>query len=118
MLKPVNWTDTELDHPIPLLHRNKVTGEQMLMARVHLEKGCHVALHQHDSEQIAFVMSGRVKWTVGAEGSPERTEFEMTGGQVLCIPGGVPHGVDALEDTFIIDVLSPVCAMGVDSQKD
>jgi quercetin dioxygenase-like cupin family protein len=42
----------------------------------------------------------------------------MRGGEVLQIPGNVWHGVSALEDTYIIDILSPPAAMGVDSQLD
>lgn len=85
----------------------------MLFAMINLDKGCVVAVHSHASEQIAYVISGRVKWTLG----PERTEVEVTGGHVVRLPGDYPHGVEALEDTVILDVLSPVGAMGVDSQK-
>jgi quercetin dioxygenase-like cupin family protein len=92
-------------------------GDQMLLARVRLEKGCEVALHRHDSEQMAVVLSGHVVWTVGAEGEPNRRQVEMRGGEVLQIPGNVWHGLTAIEDTIIIDILSPPTAMGVDSQK-
>ncbi|MEA2554578.1 MAG: hypothetical protein QOJ65_2754 [Fimbriimonadaceae bacterium] len=94
-----------------------ITGEKMMVARVHLEKGCHVATHFHESEQIAIVVSGRVRWGLGGEGTPERREVEMRGGEVMLLPSNVPHSVDALEDTEIIDVLSPVGPMGVDSQR-
>lgn len=112
-----SWGEVEADNPVPLLQRQKILGEQMLLARVQLEKGCHVALHSHESEQIAIVVSGKVRWTLGAEGSPERRELEMVGGQVLRLPSNFPHGVDALEDTLIMDVLAPPGAMGVDSQR-
>lgn len=85
----------------------------MLVAHVHLVKGCHVAFHQHESEQIAMVLSGRVRWFFG----DGRADLEMVGGEVLVLPSNVPHGVDALEDTEIIDLLSPIGPMGVDSQK-
>lgn len=110
------WDEIEADHPIPLLHRKLVTGEQILVAMVSLEKGCHVALHHHVSEQIAYVMSGRVRWSLGMPGTAERREFEMTGGEVLHLPSNLPHEVFALEDTTILDMLSPPGPMGVDSQ--
>ena len=110
------WTDVEADHPVPLLHRRLVKGEKALVAMVHLEPGCKVDLHHHESEQIAYVISGRVRWGVGNPGSPERSEFEMTGGEVLHLPSNLPHEVLALEDTRILDVLAPVGPMGVDSQ--
>lgn len=107
------WDNVQSDHPVPLLTRRKIEGDNMLFAMVNLEKGCIVAVHSHASEQIAFVISGRAKWLLG----PEQTEVEVTGGQVVRLPGGYPHGVEALEDTVILDVLSPVGAMGVDAQK-
>lgn len=112
------WPEIDEDHPIEFLYRRMIKGEKMLVARVRLEKGCKVATHFHDSEQIAIVLSGRVRWGLGAEGSPERRELEMKGGEVMLLPSNVPHSVDALEDTEIIDVLSPVGLMGVDRQAD
>jgi quercetin dioxygenase-like cupin family protein len=110
------WSDIVEDHPIPLLHRKKIEGEQMLVARVRLDKGCHVEVHNHVSEQIAMIQSGHVRWTIGAEGSPDRYTREMVGGEVLHLPSNLPHCIDALEDTEIIDVLSPPGLMGVDRQ--
>ncbi|MEZ0326565.1 MAG: cupin domain-containing protein [Fimbriimonas sp.] len=113
---PHQWDTVPLDNPIPLLTRWKVQGDQMLLARVRLEKDCVVALHQHESEQMAVVLSGHVRWTVGAEGEPNRREFEMKGGEVLQLPSNVWHGLTALEDTIIVDILSPAAPMGVDRQ--
>jgi quercetin dioxygenase-like cupin family protein len=111
-----SWPEVAEDNPIQLLRRRRIAGEKMLVARVFLEKGCQVATHNHESEQIAIVMSGHVRWGIGVEGSPERREIEMRGGEVMLLPSNVFHSVDALEDTEIIDVLSPPGAMGIDSQ--
>jgi quercetin dioxygenase-like cupin family protein len=115
--KAYRWSEVEEDNPIALLTRRKVLGEQMLLAKVHLAKGCHVALHSHVSEQMAIIVAGHVRWTLGADGDPGQYQLEMKGGEVLHLPSSLWHGVDALEDTDIIDVLSPPGAMGVDSQK-
>ena len=112
------WVNVPMDSPVPLLDRQKVMGDKMLMAMVHLAKGCHVAVHHHDSEQFAFVMSGRVKWTLGEEGTPDRREVEVSGGNLVRLPSNFPHGVDALEDTVILDVLAPAGPMGVDSHTE
>ncbi|MFM9874348.1 MAG: cupin domain-containing protein [Fimbriimonadaceae bacterium] len=105
--------DAEFDHPIPLLDRWKVTGEQMLVAKVVLHPGCEVAVHHHVSEQMAVILSGKVKWILGEE----RREVVVEGGTILHLPSNFPHGVVAIEETHIIDILSPVGAMGVDGQK-
>jgi len=108
------WTEIAEDNPISLLTRRKVTGEQMLLAKVHLAKGCKVAMHSHESEQMAIILSGHVRWTLGGD-SPR--EQEMKGGELIHLPSNVPHGVEALEDTEVLDVLSPVGPMGVDSHS-
>lgn len=110
------WRDIEADNPIPLLHRQMIRGDQMLAAMVRLEAGCKVALHHHLSEQIAYVISGRVRWGIGDLGSSDRREFEMVGGDVLRLPSHLPHEVEALEETTILDILAPPGPMGVDSQ--
>jgi len=112
-----NWDDASEDNPIALLTRRMIKGEKMLVARINLAKGCHVARHHHDSEQIAIHISGEVLWRVGEPGSPEYREVTMRGGDVMVLPSNVPHSVDTIEDTVIIDALSPIGPMGVDSQK-
>lgn len=107
------WSEVEEDNPIALLYRRRVWGEKMLVAKVLLQKGCHVARHRHPSEQMSVTLSGRLLWTLGED----RRQVEITQGQMLHIPGDVPHEVVALEDSEVIDVLSPPAAMGVDSQS-
>jgi quercetin dioxygenase-like cupin family protein len=107
----------ESDNPIALLTRRRLYGDRMLWAHVCLEEGCEVATHQHDNEQIAFVITGKVRWLLGEPGSADYSETITEGGTVVHLPGGFPHGVIALEDTVILDVLSPPGEMGVDHQS-
>ncbi len=86
-----------------------------MLARVKLAKGCHVALHSHENEQFAYVISGLVRWRLGEDG-PAQKIFEMSAGEVLHLPSNLAHSVDALEDTLILDILSPPGAMGIDKQ--
>ncbi len=73
-----------------------------------------VAVHEHESEQMAVVVSGRVRWTIGED----RIEVEMGGGEVLQLPSWVWHGVTALEDTIFFDILSPPGPRGIDANSD
>lgn len=109
-------SNVQEDSPVPLLFRRKVSGERILLAHIRLEKGCHVALHSHENEQVAYVVSGRMKWVLGAPGTPEHREVIVEGGTVLHLPSNFPHGADALEDTLIVDLLSPPGDMGIDKQ--
>lgn len=113
-LYPISSIEQEL--PIANLGLRRVKGEKMLVAEASLSKGCHVAPHHHESEQFAVVLSGKVKWTFGEPGGEQYEEI-VEGGTIVHLPSNVWHGVDAIEDTYIIDILSPPSAMGVDSQK-
>jgi quercetin dioxygenase-like cupin family protein len=42
---------------------------------------------RHEAEELCYVLSGRGRLTVGAKA------VEVTAGQALYIPAGVPHGV-------------------------
>ncbi len=104
----IEWSELPIDKPIPLLDRKRINGEQMMIAQVTLYKGCHVETHAHENEQFAWVMSGLVRFGLGAEGSAERRDVTLQGGQILHLPSNVPHSADALEDTVIVDLFSPV----------
>jgi len=112
-ITPKPWSEFPTDNPIPLLTRTKLVTERNLVARIFLEKGCVVQLHQHESEQTSIMVSGRAVWWIG----PDAEEVEMVGGQVIHFPSNFPHGITATEDCVMIDVVSPAAAMGVDSQK-
>jgi len=114
--KLYRWSEMSEDRPVPRLTRKQVWGDKILVAKVHLDEGCHVAPHSHESEQIAVMVSGRAHWWIGAEESKDRYELTMTGGDVLHLPSNVVHSVDALEDCEIVDLLSPPGPMGIDSQ--
>jgi quercetin dioxygenase-like cupin family protein len=106
------WTQAKFDQPIDKLDRRSFEGQNMLLAHVVLHPGCIVAVHSHPSEQIAVILSGRVKWFLG----DERREVIVEGGSVVHLPPNYPHGVEAIEETHILDVLSPKGAMGIDTQ--
>ncbi len=112
-----SWSQIEADQPVPLLSRKRIKAERIMMARVELSKGCVVAMHSHEMEQVAFVMSGRVDFKLGEPGTGDYREVEVSGGDVVRLPSNFPHGVEAIEDSVILDVLSPPGEMGIDKQR-
>ena len=112
------WHELAIDAPLELLERRRIAGKRMMLAQVELKRGCHVATHSHESEQLACVLSGRMRFGLGAEGSPERREVVVQGGEVLHLPSNVPHSADALEDSVVLDVFSPVVdSTGIDRKS-
>ena len=101
------WSDLPADRPMALLERRRVIGQQAMISRVALDRGCIVPTHAHDNEQIACLLSGKMRFGIGAEGTPQRRELTLNAGEVLLLPGGIPHSAEALEDSVILDVFSP-----------
>jgi quercetin dioxygenase-like cupin family protein len=109
------WADLKTDTPMALLERRRVIGEQAMISHVVLTKGCAVPTHQHENEQFTCVISGRLRFGLGADGSPHRREVTLTAGEVIHLPANVPHSADALEDTVVLDIFSPPSATtGID----
>jgi quercetin dioxygenase-like cupin family protein len=100
-LKYVRWNDVELENLNPLLDRQMVVGEGMMLARVLLKKGCVVPEHSHHNEQITYILEGALKFEIDGR------EITVGAGEVLCIPPHMPHKATALEDTVDLDVFSP-----------
>src|SRR5262245_18926745 len=101
------WSSLPDDRPMPLLSRKRIISEQAMLSRVCLHKGCDVPTHSHPNEQFAVVLEGRLRFGIGAEGSPERREVIVGAGEVMHLPANVPHSAFAEEETLVLDVFSP-----------
>ena len=53
---------------------------------------------------MQFLLEGVLLFRIGGA---EPHEFEARAGEVICIPGNVPHEAVALEDSICLDVFSP-----------
>jgi quercetin dioxygenase-like cupin family protein len=84
--------------------RKLITGDRMMIAHVHLDKGDVVPQHSHENEQLTYILEGALLFKLGANG--ER-EVIVRAGEVLVIPSHLPHSAVALEDTLDVDVFNP-----------
>lgn len=110
-----SWAELPSDTPMANIERQRIIGAQMMISRVRLAKGFFVPTHQHANEQFAVLLSGKMKFGVGAEGTAAHRELVLVGGEVLYLPANVPHSAEALEETVILDLFSPPSATtGVD----
>jgi quercetin dioxygenase-like cupin family protein len=99
--KYVPWKSVELENLNPLLQRQFVVGQSVMIARVLLKKGCVVPLHSHHNEQVTYILEGALKFVL------KDGEVTVRAGEVLCIPPDVPHEAIALEDTVDLDIFTP-----------
>jgi quercetin dioxygenase-like cupin family protein len=103
------WDEIALEKVTEMVSRKMVIGERGMLAQIYLKRGAVVPMHAHDSEQMTYVLQGALKFYVGGE------ETIVREGEVLHIRPGVPHQSEALEDTFELDVFSPVRRDWMDS---
>jgi quercetin dioxygenase-like cupin family protein len=82
-----------------------VHGDKTLLGEFHLEKGSLLPNHSHpDNEQTGYLVSGRMRLIVGGE------IYEVEPGDSWCIPAGLEHRAEVLEDSVAVEVFSPVRA--------
>jgi len=100
-LQHVSWSTLELEDLNPLLQRHFIVGQNIMLARVLLKKGCVVPEHSHHNEQVTHVLEGALKFWIDGR------IVVVNAGEVLTIPPHMPHKAEALEDTVDMDVFSP-----------
>jgi quercetin dioxygenase-like cupin family protein len=109
------WDKLAEDRPMPLLARRRVIGEKAMISEVRLDKGCHVPTHAHENEQFSCILTGRLRFGIGAENSKDRYKVDVSAGEVIHLPSNLPHSADAVEDTCVLDIFSPPSATtGID----
>ena len=98
------WDDLPREDLHEKLGRRLITGDQMMLAQVYLKKGCVVPKHSHMNEQFTYILAGALRFFVGEDGAEQ---IDVRAGEVLHLPGNVPHEAHALEDTLDVDVFYP-----------
>ena len=96
------WDEIALEKITEMISQKLVVGEREMLAQIYLKRGALVPMHSHESEQMTYILQGSLKVVVGGEVTTVRE------GEVLHVPSWVPHQAEALEDTFELDVFSPV----------
>lgn len=89
-----------------LLVKPLIKGDEMTFLEIHYAAGVGTPLHTHTHESIAYVVKGKVKSTVGSE------EFIMGPGDVCRHPKGVLHGLEAIEESVVVEIKSPAPDIG------
>lgn len=87
----------------PGVELRATAGEELMLSVVNLEPDSVVELHSHPHEQMGYLISGTLEFTIGGE-----TKI-LGPGDMWRIPGGVPHRVVAVGGPAkAIDVFHPI----------
>ena len=100
-LRHIPWSSVEVEALNPLLGRHFVVGQNVMVARVLLKKGCIVPEHSHHNEQITYILEGALKFWLDGK------QIVVNAGEVLTIPPNMPHRAEALADTVDLDIFNP-----------
>src|ERR1700704_2851939 len=106
------WDEIALEKVTEMASRKIVAGEREMLAQVYLKRGCLVPMHAHESEQMTYILQGALRFLVGG------MEVTLREGEVLHIPSWVGDPAEALEDTFELDVFSPIRQDWLDPTDD
>jgi quercetin dioxygenase-like cupin family protein len=86
----------------PGIKRRTVTsGRTMYQMLAELEAGSVMPEHRHAQEQVVHILQGRMHLIV--EGTPH----ELVPGDSYYLASNVPHGVETIENTRVLDTFSP-----------
>ena len=102
--KIFGWENIETEYPNDRKVGVKVVdGENMQLIWAEFQPGSRYKLHSHPHEQFSFMVSGRMKLTVGKE------TREIGAGEMWHAPPNVMHGGELIGDepVVFIDVYSP-----------
>jgi len=98
------WDDMPKEVVTDTISRRLITGDDMMLAHVYLDKGAIVPKHSHHNEQLTYILEGALHFWIGEDGDEE---IIVGAGEVLHIPSNVPHRAQALENTLDVDIFSP-----------
>jgi len=82
--------------------RTPVHGDKTLLSEFRLAMGHAIPRHAHPHEQTGYLVSGHMRLSIGAD------THDVRPGDSWCVPGGVEHGVEIIDDCVAIEVFSPV----------
>ncbi|MDQ6623959.1 MAG: cupin domain-containing protein [Verrucomicrobiota bacterium] len=81
--------------------RTLTTGTNMYQMLAQLDAGSRMPEHHHAQEQIAHVLSGRIRMLVAG------VAHELKTGDSIYLGSDELHGVETLEETTMLDTFSP-----------
>ena len=98
-----SWGDVLSEQLNPFFTRQFVHGEQAMLAKIALKKGCVVPMHQHHNEQISLILSGPLEFIIGG------VSKTVKAGEILVILGGtIPEAdIPALKEKGVAAVFGP-----------
>lgn len=100
--KVLHVPDIEPHVLVPGAEIKAVSGGMSTMVFNKFITGSEVPEHTHPSEQITYVVSGRLLFRV------EGREYNLGAGDIIVVPSHALHGAKVLEPSYTIESMAPI----------
>ena len=84
-----------------LLRRTLADSDLLMLCEFTIDAGVEIPIHSHPHDQVGYVVSGCMRFTVAGE------SHDVRSGDSYHAPSNVPHGAVTLEPSVVIDAFSP-----------
>jgi quercetin dioxygenase-like cupin family protein len=98
------WDDMPREALKEGIERRLVSTDRMMIAHVYLDEGAVVPRHEHENEQLTYILEGTLRFWLGDD---ESQVVDVHAGEILHIPSFMPHRAEALERTLDCDIFCP-----------
>ena len=98
------WDDMLCEALKEGIERRLVSTDRMMIAHVYLDEGAVVPRHEHENEQLTYILEGTLRFWLGDD---ESQVVDVHAGEILHIPSWLPHRAEALERTLDCDIFCP-----------
>ena len=96
-----DWDNLTAGELTELYTRKVAFGEEVVVVRAEMKAGESTRPHSHRNEEVIVVLKGAWRFLM-SEG-----DVVLTDTQVLCIPAGVRHASEVLEDVVALHIFAP-----------
>lgn len=98
----VRPTDVPLRKALGVTFKTLATGTNMMCTVMYYEEGNVVPFHKHPSEQVGYVVEGRLRLKI------ENEELGIIqAGDSYLVRTNMLHSLEALEKSVVVDMFSP-----------
>ena len=98
------WDDMPREPLKEGIERRLVSTDRMMVAHVYLDEGAVVPRHEHENEQLTYILEGTLRFWLGDD---ESEVVDVHAGEILHIPSCLPHRAEALVRTLDCDIFCP-----------
>ena len=88
------WRDLPLQKVTAMISRKVISSDRQMLIQAYLKRGVQIPRHTHQHDQMVYVLQGSIRCLVGTK------DVTVREGEVLHVPGGIPHQVEVVEDTL------------------